>query len=97
MAGTINCGQRIELPLSSNAILLPVNTHVHGEDIVHYLRRLRSQLRGPMALLWDGSRVHDCSGAARVFLAEHSDIKTERLPAYAPELNPDELVWAWTK
>jgi transposase len=21
----------------------------------------------------------------------------ERLPAYAPELNPDELVWSWTK
>ena len=33
----------------------------------------------------------------QAFLAEHPEIKTERLPAYAPELNPDELVWAWTK
>lgn len=31
------------------------------------------------------------------YLAEHPEIVTERLPAYAPELNPDELVWAWTK
>jgi transposase len=30
----------------------------------------------------------------RAFLAEHPEIKTERLPTYAPELNPDELVWA---
>jgi hypothetical protein len=31
------------------------------------------------------------------YLAQHRDIVVERLPAYAPELNPDELVWSWTK
>ena len=29
--------------------------------------------------------------------ALHPEIQTERLPAYAPEINPDELVWSWTK
>jgi transposase len=77
--------------------LLPDNTNVHGEDIVDYLQRLRSQLGGgPLTILWDGSRVHRCA-AVRAFLAKHPDIYTVRLPAYAPELNPDELVWAWTK
>jgi transposase len=50
-----------------------------------------------LTILWDGCRVHDRSGAVSAFLAEHPEIVTERLPAYAPELNPDELVWAWTK
>jgi transposase len=77
--------------------LLEDNTNVHGEDVVEYLRRLKAQLGGPLTVLWDGGRVHDRSKAVQAFLAKHPDIHTERLPAYAPELNPDELVWAWTK
>lgn len=77
--------------------LMPDNTNVHADDIVAYLRRLKAQLGGPMTVLWDGSNLHDRSKLVRAFLAAHPDILTERLPAYAPELNPDELVWAWTK
>lgn len=76
--------------------LLPDNTNVHGEDIVAYLRRLKAQVGGPLTLLWDGSRVHG-SAVVQAYLARHPEIHTERLPAYAPEVNPDELVWAWTK
>jgi transposase len=77
--------------------LLEDNTNVRGEDIVAYLRHLKAQLGGALTVLWDGGRVHDRSGLVRAYLAEHPEIVTERLPAYAPELNPDELVWAWTK
>jgi transposase len=77
--------------------LLEDNANVHAEDVVAYLRRLKAQLRGPLTVLWDGSNVHDRAKVVRAFLAEHPEIVTERLPAYAPEINPDELVWAWTK
>jgi transposase len=77
--------------------LLPDNANVRAEDIVAYLRQLKAQLRGPLTVLWDGSRIHDRSRLVQAFLAEHPEIKTARLPAYAPDLNPDELVWAWTK
>jgi transposase len=77
--------------------LLGENVNVHATDIVEYLRRLKAQVRAPLTILWDGSTLHDKSKLVRSFLAEHPEIKTERLPAYAPELNPDELVWAWTK
>jgi transposase len=77
--------------------LLPDNANVHGEDIVDFLRQLKAQLGGPLTILWDGSNIHDRSKLVRAFLAEHPEMHTERLPAYAPELNPDELVWAWTK
>jgi transposase len=77
--------------------LLPDNTNVRGEDVVDYLRHLKAQLGGPMTILWDGARIHDRSKAVQAFLREHPEIQTERLPAYAPERNPDELVWAWTK
>ena len=77
--------------------LLGDNANVHAEDVVDYLRRLRATVGGPLTVLWDGSRVHDRAKAVQAFLADHPDVRTERLPAYAPELNPDELVWAWTK
>jgi transposase len=77
--------------------LLPDNTYVHAEDVIAYLRRLKSQVGGPLTVLWDGSNLHDRSKLVQAFLSECPEIQTVRLPAYAPELNPDDLVWAWTK
>lgn len=77
--------------------LLPDNANAHGEDVVEYLKKLRATLGGPLTVLWDGSRIHDRSKAVQAYLADHPEVRTERLPSYAPELNPDELVWAWTK
>lgn len=75
--------------------LLPHN--VHAEDVVESLKQLKRQLRGPFTVLWDGSRVHSRSKVVQAFLAKHPKIVAEPLPAYAPELNPDELVWGWSK
>lgn len=77
--------------------LLPDNKNVHAENVVAYLGKLKKHLGSRMTVLWDGARIHDHSKLVRKYLALHPDIVTERLPAYAPEINPDELVWAWTK
>ena len=71
--------------------------NVHGEDVVAFLRELKASLGGPLTVLWDRSTVHRKSRVVREFLARHPEIVTEDLPAYAPELNPDELVWSWSK
>ncbi len=70
---------------------------VHGEDTVEFLRELKRTLRAPMTVLWDGGSVHSKCRVVKAFMAEQSDIIAETLPAYAPELNPDELVWGWSK
>jgi transposase len=77
--------------------LLADNANVHGEDIVAYLRKLKAHLGAPLTVIWDNGPVHERSAQVRAFLADHPEIRTERLPAYAPDMNPDELVWAWTK
>lgn len=77
--------------------LLPDNKNVRGENVVDFLRHLREHLPGPLTVLWDGSPVHDKSRVVQQYLRDHPEIRTERLPAYAPDVNPDELVWAWTK
>jgi transposase len=71
--------------------------NVHGEDVVAFLRELKATLGGPLTVLWDRSRVHSRCQAVQEYLRAHPEIEAEDLPAYAPELNPDELVWAWTK
>jgi transposase len=75
--------------------LLPQN--VVGADIVAYLRDLKRMLGGPFTVLWDRGSVHKKSSVVRAYLAKHPEIVAEELPSYAPDLNPDELVWSWSK
>ncbi len=67
-------------------------TNLTQFEVAAFLRRLLRQLRGPILLLWDGGPIHRGPAVTQV-LARHPRLKVERLPAYAPELNPDEQVW----
>jgi transposase len=77
--------------------LLPDNTTVHAVDIVDYLKALKRHLPGPWTIIWDRSNIHSRSLLVRAWLAEHPEVVVENFPGYAPDLNPDELVWGWTK
>jgi len=74
--------------------LLPDDTNAKGVDTVAFLKQLHEHIRGPLTVLWDGSNIHDRSGAVKKYLAAHPEILTERLPPYAPETNPDKRVAA---
>jgi hypothetical protein len=77
--------------------LLPDDANAHGEDTVAFLKQLRQHIPGAMTVLWDRSNIHDRSKVVRAYLAGHPEIQTEKLPGYAPETNPDEMVWEHTK
>lgn len=66
--------------------------------LIEVVKQLRRELRGDRAtLLWDGLAGH-CSGLMQSFLAtQRRWLVVERLPAYAPELNPVEALWAQLK
>lgn len=70
--------------------------NIRAPQVVHFLRHLLRHLRGTVVLLWDGGNPHKAA-MTRDFLAEHPRLHTHRLPAYAPELNPDEHVWTHLK
>jgi len=71
--------------------------NVYADDVVEFLKKLKRQVGQPLQVIWDGSNIHDRSKLVKAYLAKHPEISVEKLPAYAPELNPDELVWGWTK
>lgn len=77
--------------------VLADNANVRADDVVEFLDQLRARLGERLTVLWDGSRIHSRSGVVQTYLVKHPDIVAETLPAYAPELNPDELVWSWSK
>ena len=87
--------QRLRLNFSFT--LLPDNKNAKARDVVEFLRRLKRQLGGPFTVLWDGSNTHSRARVVKAYLAKHPEIVAETLPAYAPEINPDENVWSWAK
>jgi putative transposase len=64
--------------------------------VVEFLRDLLRHSRGKVAVVWDGGANHK-GEAMRAFLARNPRLRVERLPAYAPDLNPVEAVWSWLK
>jgi len=68
------------------------------DTLIEVLGELRRFLGGEKAmLLWDGLPAHR-SNAMRAWLAtQRSWLVVERLPAYAPELNPIEGLWSSLK
>jgi putative transposase len=71
---------------------------VRKEDTVRTLKHLTRHIKGPIALLWDGLAQHRAN-IVREFLERQRScfVIIERFPAYAPELNPQEYVWAASK
>lgn len=69
-----------------------------GTESVRFLRHLRSYVAERLLVIWDGSPIHR-GAAVKDFLAQGGApaIHLEQLPAYAPELNPDEGVWQHLK
>jgi len=67
-------------------------------DVVAFLEHLLREVSGRMVLIWDGAPIHR-SHLIKEFLAHGAAqrLHLERLPAYAPELNPGEGLWAHLK
>jgi len=67
-------------------------------DVLRFLGHLRRHIHGKALLLWDGAPIHR-SRVIKEYLSNGAArwLRLERLPAYAPELNPDEGVWGYLK
>lgn len=65
-------------------------------EVVGFLRHLLRALVGKVIVVWDGGTNHK-GPLMRAFLARNKRLWLERLPPYAPQLNPVEVVWSWLK
>jgi hypothetical protein len=66
--------------------------------LVTFLRTLNRHFRGrPVILLWDGLPAHRGRVLTQYMATQRPWLTIERLPAYAPELNPVEALWGNVK
>ena len=67
---------------------------IKKEEVLEFLKALQAHYRRPLLIIWDGARPH-CSRLVRDYVdSTGGQIVVERLPGYAPELNPVEYLWA---
>jgi transposase len=74
------------------------NQAFKGADVVRFLKHLLRHMAGKLLVIWDGLPAHH-GQAVKDFLRAGGTqrIHLERLPGYAPDLNPDEGVWNYLK
>ncbi len=69
---------------------------IDSRHVIAFVRDLLRHLRGPVIVVWDRLSAHR-SAAVREFALSQPRLVFEWLPAYAPELNPVEWLWAYLK
>lgn len=69
-----------------------------GPAIVRFLKHLLRQIAGKLLVIWDGLPAHHGQEVKAFLRAGGTErLHLERLPGYAPDLNPDEGVWRYLK
>jgi hypothetical protein len=62
--------------------------------LIGFLKELKQHFRGTfVVLVWDGLPAHKSAEMKQFLDAQRDWLKVERLPGYAPDLNPVESLW----
>ena len=69
----------------------------NGARVIEFLRQLRRQIKRRLLVIWDGLPAHRSRVVRDYVDSTQGAIQIEPLPAYAPELNPVEFLWAHWK
>jgi transposase len=71
---------------------------LNSDDVVAFFEHVLREVPGRMVIIWDGAPIHR-SHTIQEFLANGAArrLHLERLPAYAPELNPGAGLWQQLK
>jgi transposase len=86
------------ITLEGRLYLMMKERSFKGPDVVQFLKGLLEEIVGKVMVIWDGAPIHR-SKAVKAFLTQGAAarLRLEPLPAYAPELNPDEGIWRYLK
>ena len=79
----------VALTLSGKIYKQHFEGSVKSENLVETLEHVQRQMPGKIILIWDRASIH-LSKVTKKYLREHPEILIEELPAYAPQLNPEE-------
>ena len=79
----------VALTLSGKIYKKHFEGSVNSENLVVALAHVQQHVLGKMILIWDRASIHK-SKKTKAYFRSHPEILIEALPAYAPQLNPEE-------
>lgn len=71
--------------------------YLNAPRYVEFLDALLHDIRGHLVLVMDSHPAHVAAQTRRFIHAHRDRLTVWQLPAYAPDLNPDEHVWSYVK
>jgi transposase len=72
-------------------------TSIKAPEIIAFLDHLQQQIAGKLLVIWDGLPAHRATLVKEYLATTENRVWVERLPGYAPELNPIEYLWGYAK
>jgi transposase len=70
---------------------------IKAPQVIDFLTHLKRHVRGDLLVVWDGLPAHRSKLVKDYLVKQKGSVWLERLPAYAPELNPVEYIWGYWK
>jgi transposase len=74
-----------------------IEEQMDSEKFIGFLKKLRTDANCPIFVIADNARYHHSKKVQDFLNTQHGEIMIAFLPAYSPELNPDEQVWNHAK
>jgi transposase len=76
---------------------MPLEGNSTAETSLAFLRQLRAHHTGPLVVCWDNAPVHGGDPLRMYLSTPDLQRRLVRLPAYSPDFNADEHIWAWVR
>jgi len=76
---------------------MPLVGNSSAETSVAFLRQLRTHYAAPLVVFWDNAPAHGGDPLRDYLTTPDLHLRLVRLPAYSPDFNADEHIWAWVR
>ena len=76
---------------------MAVEGNSSAETSVAFLQRLRARHAEPLCIVWDNGPAHGGEALRAYLRTPGLRLQLVRLPAYSPDYNADEAIWAWIR
>jgi len=77
--------------------VMPLEGNSSAETSVAFLRQVRARHAGPLVVFWDNAPAHGGEPLRAYLRTPDLHLRLVRLPAYSPDFNADEHIWAWVR
>ena len=74
-----------------------IEDRMNSEKFIDFLKKLRQDAGCPVFVIADNARYYHSKQVQEFLKTQRGEVMMAFLPAYSPELNPDEQVWNHAK